>query len=52
MHERGFVLRPLADLAPEVEHPVLYQTILELLQGLEDEHRVLRSDLPARWFTP
>lgn len=51
MHERGFVLRPLADLAPELEHPVLYQTVLELLDHLEDEHRVLPSDLPLRWFS-
>lgn len=50
MHERGFVLRPLADLAPDVEHPVLYQTIQELLAGLEDEHAVLPSDFPRRWF--
>jgi 2-amino-4-hydroxy-6-hydroxymethyldihydropteridine diphosphokinase len=50
MHERGFVLRPLADLAPELEHPVLYQTVLELLEQLEDEHRVFPSDLPLRWF--
>ena len=50
MHERRFVLRPLADLAPDVEHPVLYQTIRELLDVLEDEHEVLVSDLPRRWF--
>jgi 2-amino-4-hydroxy-6-hydroxymethyldihydropteridine diphosphokinase len=50
MHERGFVLRPLADLAPELEHPVLYQTIRELLEALADEHEVRPSDLPARWF--
>lgn len=50
MHERRFVLRPLADLAPEVEHPVLYQTIRELLAALEDEHDVAESDLPRRWF--
>jgi 2-amino-4-hydroxy-6-hydroxymethyldihydropteridine diphosphokinase len=50
MHERRFVLRPLADLAPDLEHPVLYQTIRELLEGLEDEHEVLASDLPRRWF--
>ena len=50
MHERRFVLRPLADLAPDVEHPVLYQTIRELLDVLEDEHEVSISDLPRRWF--
>ena len=50
MHERGFVLRPLADLAPELEHPVLYQTIRELLEALADEHEVQPSDLPTRWF--
>jgi 7,8-dihydro-6-hydroxymethylpterin-pyrophosphokinase len=50
MHERAFVLRPLADLAPELEHPVLYQTIRELLEALADEHEVRPSDLPHRWF--
>ena len=50
MHERRFVLRPLADLAPDLEHPVLYQTIRELLDVLEDEHEVLVADLPRRWF--
>ncbi len=50
MHERGFVLRPLADLAPELEHPVLYQTVRELLAGLEDEHQVVPADLPSRWW--
>lgn len=52
MHERGFVLRPLADLAPGVEHPVLYQTVLELLEQLEDEHHIVPSELPLRWFSP
>jgi 2-amino-4-hydroxy-6-hydroxymethyldihydropteridine diphosphokinase len=50
MHERGFVLRPLADLAPDIEHPVLYRTIRELLEELEDEHEVALSDLPPRWY--
>ena len=50
MHERRFVLRPLADLAPDLEHPVLYQSIRELLDVLEDEHEVQESDLPRRWF--
>jgi 2-amino-4-hydroxy-6-hydroxymethyldihydropteridine diphosphokinase len=30
LHERAFVLAPLADIAPEVKHPVLGQTIGEL----------------------
>ena len=40
----------MADLAPELEHPVLYQTIQELLAALDDEHEVAESDLPRRWF--
>ncbi len=52
MHERGFVLRPLADLAPELEHPVLYQNVRELLEALEDEHQVVPADFPIRWFLP
>jgi 2-amino-4-hydroxy-6-hydroxymethyldihydropteridine diphosphokinase len=50
LHERGFVLRPLADLAPDLEHPVLYETIQALLDELEDEHTVMPADLPAQWF--
>jgi hypothetical protein len=29
---------------------VLYETIQEILDGLEDVHTVLASDLPARWW--
>ena len=48
--ERGFVLQPLADLAPNFEHPVLYRSVRELLDELVDEHDVRPGDYPARWF--
>jgi 2-amino-4-hydroxy-6-hydroxymethyldihydropteridine diphosphokinase len=35
MHRRQFVLEPLAEIAPEMVHPVLGKTIAEMLQGLE-----------------
>ncbi len=48
--ERGFVLRPLADVAPDLEHPTLYRTVAELLEELADEHDVRPGDEPARWL--
>jgi len=40
LHERRFVLAPLADIAPEFEHPTLYQTIREILAGVTDPGRI------------
>jgi len=48
--ERAFVLRPLADLAPDLEHPALYQSMSELLSQLVDEHHVRPGNYPRRWF--
>lgn len=40
--ERLFVLAPLAEIAPEVRHPILKKTVAELRDALSDKSRVLR----------
>jgi 2-amino-4-hydroxy-6-hydroxymethyldihydropteridine diphosphokinase len=42
MHERRFVLVPLAEIAPALVHPVLELTIAELLARCPDHSRVER----------
>jgi 2-amino-4-hydroxy-6-hydroxymethyldihydropteridine diphosphokinase len=42
LHERQFVLAPLAEIAPRLRHPVLSLTARELRQRCIDKSRVLR----------
>jgi 2-amino-4-hydroxy-6-hydroxymethyldihydropteridine diphosphokinase len=37
MHERRFVLAPLAEIAPELQHPRMHRSMAELLEMLEQE---------------
>jgi 2-amino-4-hydroxy-6-hydroxymethyldihydropteridine diphosphokinase len=48
MHERGFVLLPLAELAPGWRHPVSGMTVEALIQALPEGQAVeiLEKDLP------
>lgn len=42
LHERRFVLIPLAEIAPALVHPVLNKTIQTLLDECEDKCKVIR----------
>jgi 2-amino-4-hydroxy-6-hydroxymethyldihydropteridine diphosphokinase len=42
LQERRFVLQPLADLAPDLKHPVTHRTVREMLRGLLDKSAVRR----------
>jgi 2-amino-4-hydroxy-6-hydroxymethyldihydropteridine diphosphokinase len=42
MAERRFVLQPLCDLAPGLVHPVLGQTVAQLLKSLRSDESVVR----------
>lgn len=44
MTERAFVLIPLAEIAPDVVHPVLKKTIRELLSGIMEKQGVLKLE--------
>lgn len=43
MHKRRFVLEPLAQLAPWVQHPVLGERIVELLENVEKKEESLQN---------
>jgi 2-amino-4-hydroxy-6-hydroxymethyldihydropteridine diphosphokinase len=47
MHQRRFVLEPLAEIAPEARHPVFKHTMRELLQALpQGTGKVRRYNAP------
>jgi len=42
LHERRFVLEPLAQIAPEFMHPQLHKTVRKLLAELRDSTQVVK----------
>ncbi len=44
--QRGFVLRPLSELAPALEDPGTRKTVLQLLRELDDSLQVERLSAP------
>ena len=45
LHKRRFVLLPLSELAPQLIHPVLQESVSDLLAGSKDTKRVLLMPL-------
>ena len=49
--ERAYILKPLAEIAPALMHPVLYYTVRELLRDTDDADQVIpytSRDMPHR----
>jgi 2-amino-4-hydroxy-6-hydroxymethyldihydropteridine diphosphokinase len=44
MHERLFVLEPLAEIGPELVHPILHKTVREMLEALRASHQPLKNE--------
>lgn len=44
MHERAFVLLPLADLAPDWRHPVLHRGVQDFIAGLDAGQEIERVE--------
>ncbi|MEO5364008.1 MAG: 2-amino-4-hydroxy-6-hydroxymethyldihydropteridine diphosphokinase [Magnetococcus sp. DMHC-8] len=47
LHQRRFVLRPLAEVAPLLRHPLFGKTVDTMLQEVDDTARV--TPLPGSW---
>ncbi len=47
MHQRRFVLEPLAEIAPDVIHPVLKRTVRDLLDSLPADSGLVNKPLPS-----
>jgi 2-amino-4-hydroxy-6-hydroxymethyldihydropteridine diphosphokinase len=41
MHERDFVLRPLCEIAPDIKHPLLKMSIIDLLQQFKKDKDIV-----------
>ena len=44
LHERKFVLVPLAEIIPYYQHPILHKSVEELLTDLKDESEVIKVE--------
>jgi len=44
MIDRRFVLEPLAEIAPDMLHPVFRKTIIELLENCTDQLKVIKKE--------
>lgn len=52
LHERGFVLAPLAEIAPDLPHPVLKKTVDELLKIIGEKGVELYAAPPTIRVSP